>query len=226
MVHPTSLSFSLSLYSQTTLRLVRNSASTSTIAITYSDGTRYDNARSLDWIGVAELLDFFSDTPTVIAADSIGAFQLLQNHHQRVVITVDSACPPDGTALAPGSFSMIAQNKNVAANLQAEAGDVDLGQLNGVQFEQNGNNVICGMYASVTGRLINFQIEVAIDTSFFAAVAGSEVIGFDGAVVTLNSPPHLVRAVANDPNSNANGNDIHLGSATLRVVGSGDPMWC
>ena len=46
-------------------------------------------------------------------------------------------------------------------------------------IRDRGSTVSLGIYASVTGRLINFQIEVAIDTNFFAAVAGSETIGFD-----------------------------------------------
>ena len=48
---------------------------------------------------------------------------------------------------------------------------MDLGNLNGVQFQQIGTNVQLGIYGSVTGRLVNFQIEVTIDTNAVAASA-------------------------------------------------------
>ena len=73
------------------------------------------------------------------------------------MLTVDSSCA--GAANGPPSLQ---QMHMVAANLQASAGDIDLGALNGVQFEQAGSTLTLGMYASVTGKLINFQIEVAI----------------------------------------------------------------
>ena len=56
-------------------------------------------------------------------------------------------------ARATVGYSAIKEQKSVAANLMAEAGDIDLGSLNGVQFQQSGSTVSLGMYAAVTGRL-------------------------------------------------------------------------
>ena len=113
------------------------------------------------------------------------------------------------------------QESAIAANLQAIAGDVDLGSLTGVQFEQVGDKVTLGIFATVTGTLLNFQVEVDIDPSFLLADTGSESIGFPSTVVTLNSPPRLVRILANEPRSTYSGENIHLASVTLSVVGGG-----
>ena len=216
LVRVAALHFGISLGAQQTLVLLRGGTRSTTSRVDFTDGSRFDSVGMLaGWVELAQMVNFTSAQPAAIGIDGGGTVTLLQNHHARVAVGGALTCSASAAAVPTSVVEM-------AANLQAIAGDVDLGALSGVQFAQGTDGELpLGVFGSVSGRLVNFQIEVAIDTAYLAAIADSQTAQYPGAVVTLNSPPSLIKLVANDAVSQLSGLSIPLATARLRVVQSG-----
>ena len=204
--HPTSLSlhvlpvsaavasliFIPALGKEETLSLPRGESVSSAVRVDFVDGSRYDDAAALSWLPLDQMVTFTSSAPAAISVSVAGILSLLDNYHVRVTISAALTCD------ASRQHSV-----EVAANLAAGYGDVDLGYPSGLMFRQTGATLPLPVYASVAGRLVNFQIEVEVDTQFVAPVFGSGVVHYSGTVVTLNSPPEVIKLVANNPQARA-----------------------
>ena len=155
--------------------------------IVFSDGTQFDHAESLDWIDVADLLNFSSDVPSALSISTRGTITLHGNHHSRVSMIAAMSCSAN-----------IAGAVAVAANLKAAIGDVDLGSRDGVQFEQVGDSLTIDVFASVVGRLVNFELELAIDSGYLSVASLADASRFEGTLVEVSSSSTLVKLISNN----------------------------
>ena len=173
--------------------MARHQSVPASVALEFADGTHFGNVSALDWVDVSELINFESGVPGAISVETSGRATLLSNHHARIPVSAQLSC-----ASVAGTWQ---QTLMVAANLAAPRGDVDLGELTGLQFQQVGTDVLLPIYASVQGKLVNFQIEVALDTLFLRAAVNSESIGFSGACLLYTSPSPRDRTRSRMPSS-------------------------
>jgi hypothetical protein len=165
-----------SLYSFTA---TRGSAVQATVALTFDDGTRFDDATNtgtLDWFALSALLNFSSAVPSKVTVDGAGALTLLENHHRHVHVTVASVC------------SSLVDVLPVAANLYPALGDVDLGSGSGLQFQQSGSTLSVPVRVNMAGcTLLAFQVEVNFDYSVLGAT-GAVAADWPALTSTLNDP--------------------------------------
>ena len=219
VVAAVSVGLSVPLASQETLSLTVSATATSTPSIVYANGVTFPNARSIDWIGVAELLTFSSSAPGVVSVDATGVLTLLGNGAERVVVSAASACEDETAATyAPARVSMW-------ANLKPNPADVDLGNAVGPQFVPSLGMLPVPVRIQVpTGeRLVNFQIVVGpLDVGLLSSRGGFylDAGGFSGVEDTLNDPQSEFQLAASDFVSQAEGL-VEVGTVMLAINGSG-----
>eukprot|EP00966_Prymnesium_polylepis_P096734 2241082-Prymnesium_polylepis.1 len=182
----------------------------SSVSLSFADGTVVPDVSSLSWVPLSALVEFSSANPAAILADASGSYTLLGNDYALVALTASYTYD-----------TSVNDVLRVAANLAADVGGVDLGQQLGLQFAQSGSFVDVPVYGnSLDGALINYQVEVYFDPSIFAAttcVTGA----LNGFTCTLNDPLERAKLIATDVSSTATGANVHLGTFTLRVRASG-----
>ncbi|KAJ1626335.1 hypothetical protein T492DRAFT_878665, partial [Pavlovales sp. CCMP2436] len=101
------------------------------VQVIFDDGTQFTNFFTrVDWIPTPELLAFTSSAPNAASISTQGVLTLEENHYARIDAAVVSACSAEMTYVV-----------DIAANLAADVGDVDLGNKVGVQFDQAGDTV-------------------------------------------------------------------------------------
>eukprot|EP00965_Chrysotila_dentata_P037664 1252598-Pleurochrysis_carterae.AAC.1 len=121
------VSLSTELKSAQTLRLEAGARQALTASLEFADGVVFTNVRLLDWLSVSSLLAFSSSAEEVASASAEGFVTLHANSAFEVAITATMRCEAD----ASSSVSFV-------ANLEPAEGDVDFGQVDGVQFVQSG----------------------------------------------------------------------------------------
>ncbi|KAL3929931.1 MAG: hypothetical protein SGPRY_001752 [Prymnesium sp.] len=147
--------------------------------------------------------------PTAITADASGRFTLLGNGHEPTQLFASYACD-----------SLVSASVFVAANLQPSVGDVDLGQSEGLQFQQSGTTLSVPVYGnSQDGVLVNYQIEVYFDPNVFLASA-CEGGALQGFTCTINDPLERVKLIASDTASSYGSSRTSLGKFSLSIKAS------
>ena len=196
------------------------------VRLDFNSGAVVDDAiKDLDWIPVRTLLAFHSSNTGVVSVSDYGTFTLQDNHYERIELRTSLACSVPCNGAVPMS------SLSIAANLAAGVGDVDLGSLTGLQFTQSGDTLAIGMYATTQSgyNLVGFQVVLdPLDESYLTsgcASGGSPCASFapsyTGASAALNNPSSMAQVQATDLQSTVSGSNIHLGTITLPVVGSG-----
>jgi hypothetical protein len=210
------LTWTVSLDADNTLRLLRGGTRATTVTITFADGRRIVNVRGQSsWVSLADIVEFSSDTTSIITVDTVGELTLLDNHYQEVVLTA-SGC-------AASSISPV--SKSVKANLEIAANDFDFGSTTGFQFVQDGDTIdVPVRFKTSSGAILkSFQLSIALDTNVLSSGGSSSYTdagGFSGVVEQLNDPPSVAVLAAADSASTATGT-IDIGTIKLQVVGTG-----
>ena len=211
------------LSSQGTLELVQGASVTSTARLTYANGVIFDNARTLGWVGVTELLTFNAGVPDTVSVGPTGVLTLHANSPSRVAVEAASACEGETDA------SYVAASVLMWANLRPGSADVDLGNQYGAQFVATGDTVPVQVRIQVPNgeRLVNFQIIVGpLDTDVLS-LANSVYVdagSFNGVASTLNDPPNEFQLAGSDTTSSASGL-VFVGTVHLTVEGSGEAFF-
>ena len=212
----TSITWSLGLDTDSTLRITRGSTQTTTVGFNYADGRTIANVRTQSsWVSLADVITFASDTTSIITVDTVGTMTLLDNHYQVVTLTAD-ACPEAAAGQA---------SRSVKANLAIEESDFDLGQTTGFQFVQSGTTLDIPVRIKTPANAIlkSFQLDISVDTNVLTSGNGATYTDsgtFSGVVDGLNDPPNTATLAAADSASTATGT-ILIGTLKLSVVGTG-----
>ena len=179
----------------------------SSVHAQFADGTQIDDVLSANWLPAGALVTFAtSDAGVISSGGTSGEFTLRGNSEARTMLSALSACD-----------AAVRSDVVVAANLLPAVGDVDLGQDEGLQFQQAGERVLVAVHANAAdGQLVNYQVEVEFDPAIFYAsdCSSGEV---DGFTCTLNDPLQVAKLIASDTSSSAKGSSVSLGSFSLRV---------
>ena len=135
----------------------------------------------------------------------------------RRYIKVQALCASGAITTRPSTI------ETVAANLEPELGDVDLGSRYGIQFPPRVKGETLSVDVRVnanTAPLITFQIVMRFDSTKVAATAcdvGSDWAGYDFSC-TINNPVTEALMVGADPLSTKRGNALTVATVTLEVV--------
>ena len=207
-----------------TLELPQGATVTSTATLTYANSVVFDNARTLDWVNVTELIAFNAGDPDTVSVGPTAVLTLHANSPSRVAVEAASACGGEGET----DPSYVAAGVLMWANLRPRPGDVDLGNEYGAQFVADGDELPVQVRIQVPDgeRLVNFQIVVGpLDKAILSSSGGSYVDGggFNGVVNTLNDPPSEFQLVASDEGSEATGLVI-VGTVHLSIEGPGEAL--
>ena len=181
--------------------------------VVFADGTQFDDlyANTLNWFDPRGLVGHStSDAQSIsVAWATVPAHPVVVLHNNsalRVALRAQSECA-----------SSVHSELQVAPNLLPAVGDVDLGAVHGLQFQQVGNELTVQVRAnSADGWLVNYQVEITFDEHVFYATScsGGALNGFD---CTLNDPFDKVKMLATDTASRLSGSAITLGSFTLQI---------
>ena len=187
---------------------LRNSTAPTAVALTFSDGTQFTNAAdsgTLDWFPLADLVNFSTSEPEVVAVDSGGTLTLRANHHSMVDVTVTSVC------------SGLSDDLLVAANLNPALGDVDLGSSSGLQFQQSGSTLSVPVRVNMVGStLLAFQVEVNFDSDVLGATSAA-AIDWPALTSTLNDPVNQALFLGDDLQSTVGNGLVQLATLTLEI---------
>ena len=187
---------------------LRNSTAQTAVALTFSDGTQFTNAAdsgTLDWFPLADLVNFSTSEPEVVAVDSGGTLTLRANHHSMVDVTVTSVC------------SGLSDDLLVAANLNPALGDVDLGSSSGLQFQQSGSTLSVPVRVNMVGStLLAFQVEVNFDSDVLGATSAAAV-DWPALTSTLNDPVNQALFLGDDLQSTVGNGLVQLATLTLEI---------
>ncbi|KAL1521827.1 hypothetical protein AB1Y20_021478 [Prymnesium parvum] len=192
---------------------VNGTRAQSAVALAFDDGTIFPNALAVDWIPVSALVSFSSNLTSAVTSDALGGFTLLLNHWELIVLRAQLACTQSQEVSVQGALS-------VAANLRPRLGDVDIGSQSGLQFQQQGAQLVLPVRANAQiGRLVTYQVDINFDSSVLAAqqCTSGAVNGF---TCTINDPINRVRLVGVDLQSSVSGSEVLLGTVVLQVVSS------
>ena len=191
----------------------------STVGLEYDNGLVVSELATAGYMSVSALLNLTSNMPSVVSIDAMGDLALHDNWHSEVIITASLVCDP-----------MQYGHMAIKANLHAAPDDVDLGQVDGYQFQQvDGLLAVPVRIRPPDGSfLVNFQIAVNFDESILTSntdgssngLASYDEGSWKGLDSTLNDPPSSFQLVGSDPSSTFQGT-VDLGTVTLNVVGSG-----
>ncbi len=217
VINPLSaLAWTISLDAGNTLRLPRSGTRATTVTITFADGRRIVNVRGQSaWVSLAEIVDFESDTTSIVTVDSVGELALLDNHYQEIALSA-STCQES---------SVTPVSKSVKANLEIAENDFDLGATTGFQFVQDGATLAVPVRFKTPSEAIlkSFQLKIDLDTNVLSSGGSSSYTdagGMSGVASGLNDPPSEAVLAAADSASTATGT-ITIGTIALQVVGTG-----
>jgi hypothetical protein len=136
------------------------------LEVTLSDGTVYPDALSLDWLNLAEILDFSSDSPAIVV-NSAGEIELVSNYHTWVTITIATTCDPS-----------VVNTARIKPNLKPDTwdGDVDLEMVDADGFQFDGVSTgdefeIKLMVNANEGFLLSFSLLVYYDPAVFEVIS-------------------------------------------------------
>ncbi|KAG8459670.1 hypothetical protein KFE25_003122 [Diacronema lutheri] len=186
------------------------------VGVTFSDGTVWTDVGALvNWVDVADLFDFASADPSAVAVSANGALTLLANAPVAIAVSAAWRCSP--ASVGAGSVS-------VRPNLAPAYADIDLGAASGLQFVQSGSTLSVAVRANTgaSARLVNFQVEVALDATLLRASACTIPAALSGATCTMNDPVNRVRLVMDSAASTATGTALALATIVFDVIGAGD----
>ena len=133
----------------------------------FDDNTRFDDVTELSWISWSLLIAFSSPLSDVISVSGRTA-TLKENYWKTVNIKVQALCPSGAITLRPSTLL------GVAANLDPQLGDVDLGSRYGLQFPARvkGETLSVDIRVnSFNAKLVNFQIVMRFDSTEVRATA-------------------------------------------------------
>lgn len=185
--------------------------------VAFADGTVFDDvyeAAAPAWFDPRDLVEHSSGDPRALtvewaAGPAHPVVRLHNNSAARVPLRARSRCTPT-----------VASELTVAPNLLPAEGDVDLGESEGVQFQQAGDALTVRVRANAAdGVLVTYQIEVTFDDDVLRATS-CDTGALNGFECTLNDPFDQVRLLATDTASRETGAATPLGAFTLRVTGS------
>ena len=216
----TSVTLSTSLTTSQTLLLQRLQKQSTVVDVVFSNGLQISDILAADWLNVESLLEFAAPGPqSAVTIDSLGEVTQHGNWHERVSVTASLKC--DSTR-----FGYL----DIAANLHPAEGDVDFGQLTGIQFQQVGSQLAVAVRIQTPNghRLINFQVSATFDTAYLSSSTDPSAGGtstylegaWSGVESTLNDPPSMFQLVGSNVQSTLSGL-VSVGTVMLNVVGSG-----
>ena len=180
---------------------LRDTATPTAVALTFSDGTQLTNAAdsgTVDWFSLSALLAFNTSEPALVAVDSGGTLTLRENHHRMVEVTVTAVC------------SGLSDGLSVAPNLNPALGDVDLGSSSGLQFQPGGSALYVPVRVNMAGcTLLAFQVEVHFD---YAVLGATDVAAADWPALTstLNDPVDAALLLGDDLQSSVGNGLVQL----------------
>ena len=150
---------------QTTLLGAEGDSVDLRVKVEFADSTQSNDVTALSWIDWADLVEFSSPLENIINVTGRSA-TLVENYWKTVDIKVQALCASGAITTRPSTI------ETVAANLEPELGDVDLGSRYGIQFPPRLKGETLSVDVSVNANsapLITFQIVMKFDSTKVAA---------------------------------------------------------
>jgi hypothetical protein len=188
---------------------LHSSTAQTAAVLEFSDGTQFTNTADLvtpNWFALADLVNFSTSEPAVVAVDSSGTLTLHDNHHRMVEVTVTAVC------------SGLSDGLSVAPNLNPELGDVDLGSSSGLQFQQNGSALSVPVRVNMAGcTLLAFQVEINFDYDVLGATDAAATQDWPSLTSTLNDPVNQALFLGDNLESTVGNKLVQLATLTLEI---------
>ena len=217
-----SIAWDVPLQASSTLAMIKDSTRSTTVDTTFASGLVHSDiggSAFSGWYDLTDIVGFSSGLSSVVAVDTAGTITVKDNHYDRIPITATVTCQ-----------SSITSAHSVAANLEPDTLDGDMGSTTGLQFQPSGGFVEVPVRVKTdSGKLRSFQLEIYLENAegggglVVSSGAGSTYTDnqvISGVGSTLNNPPNKVVIAGSDQGGNKGGT-LTIGTLRLAVVGSG-----
>ena len=142
---------STDLQSSRTLSLEPLASQATRVILTYDNGAVIDDLKQADWLSLPSVISFSSTVPDAVSIDSAGTLTQHSNWPSEITLSAALACKQNDARV--GTLA-------IDSNIRPAPGDLDLGSLSGLQFQQIGSLLSIPVRVRTPSgqRLINFQV--------------------------------------------------------------------